>query len=189
MYGCDFCNLKRFKKPMCFHSPKYPNIHSFHTWMLNTDTEIYSPNKGIWKGPQIFSLHAKAALCQLFTQMPDSGFLNFKTRCHTFISVSLTLWCLSLLPGDTSLPCAYWMNTNVLIKPWWRSTLQSSLKICTKIEGGEKEGRTLQVCQKKKHVTVKGVFRETAFLLKSPQMKSALISPPLTWVFWEVKGQ
>ena len=111
------------------------------------------------------------------------------SRSKDWIHVSYALWCLSLLPGDTSLPCAYWMNTNVLIKPWWRSTLQSSLKICTKLEGGEKEGRTLQVCQKKKHVTVKGVFRETAFLLKSPQMKSALISPPLTWVFWEVKGQ
>ena len=175
---------------MCFHSPKYPNIQFSHLDAEHRYWKIFFKQRNL-KGTTDFSLHAKAALCQLFTQMPDSGFLNFKTRCHTFISVSLTLWCLSLLLGDTSLPCAHWMNTNVLIKPWWRSTLQSSLKICIKLEGGEKEGRTLQVCQKK-HVTVKGAFRETAFLLKGPQMKSALISPPLTWVaaiFWEVKGQ
>lgn len=38
---------------MRFHSPEHPNTHSFHTWMLSTDTEIYSSNKGIGKGPQI----------------------------------------------------------------------------------------------------------------------------------------
>lgn len=128
--------------------------------------------------------------------MPDSGSLNFKTRCHTFISVSLTLWCLSLLLGDTSLPCAYWMNTNVLIKPWWRSTLQSSLKICTKLEGGgkKKAGRCRSVKRRSMSLSKAHSKRlpQTSFLLKGPQMKSALISPPLTWVaavFWEVKGQ
>lgn len=127
--------------------------------------------------------------------MPDSGSLNFKTRCHTFISVSLTLWCLSLLLGDTSLPCAYWMNTNVLIKPWWRSTLQSSLKICTKFRRGRKKRQDIAGLSKEEahrcQRRIQRDFLRLPFCWRTPQMKSALISPPLTWVaavFWEVRG-
>lgn len=126
--------------------------------------------------------------------MPNSGPLNFKKRCHTFTSVTLTLCFLSLLLGDRSMPCAYWMNTNVLIKLWQRSTLQPSLKICTKLEEEVKQDIVGLAKEEESHA-VNGTWKKTSsecFSAKSPKNENCSHFPLLMWLFlfvcfWEMK--
>jgi len=101
-------------------------------------TEIYSMNKGICKGRWISHCMPRLSCGTSSHKCQTRGLRiarKLQEKMPYFYSVSLTLCCLSLLLRDSCTPCASWMNANVLIKPWSRSTLQPSLKICTKYHG------------------------------------------------------